>query len=69
MEDFLLLHGVCDDSALARGAARLYATFMAANAVRHGRTAAAAEAWVQFVAEVSARGSPLARWVATAWNV
>ena len=59
--DFLLLSRSSDSSLLAMRALRLYATFLATNAVRHGRVAIASDAWIQAVTEVTGRDYPLKR--------
>ena len=66
--DFMLLTGSSDTSLLALRALRLYATFMATNASRHGRVAIAGDAWIQAVTDVASRDFPLKRIYNTLWN-
>ena len=66
--DFLLLSRHSDSSALAMRAVRVYATFMATNAVRHGRVANARDAWIQAVVDVTGRRAyPLKRMWSLIW--
>ena len=67
LEDFLLL-GCGTDAQLALGALRLYATFMASNAVRNGRTSEANGAWIQAMTEAAGRSSPLGHIVKNLWT-
>ena len=68
LEDFLLLNGVSDLPQLALRALRLYATFMATNASRHGRATIASDVWLQSMTEAAGRDSPLRRIVAALWS-
>ena len=68
LDDFLLLHDQTCANRLALRALRLYATFMATNAVRNGRAAAASDAWVQAMVEAASRDAPLAGIVNTLWS-
>ena len=65
--DFVLLSRSPDSSLLAMRALRLYATFLATNAVRHGRVTTASDAWVQAVTEVTGRDYPLKRILNKLW--
>ena len=67
LEDFLLLRSGTDEH-ISLGALRLYATFMATNAVRHGRSRSAEDAWLQAMTDAAGRASPLGRVVANLWN-
>ena len=65
--DFVLLSRSSDTSLLAVRALRLYATFIATNAIRYGRVAVASDAWIQAVTEVVGRDFPLKRIYTTLW--
>ena len=66
--DFLMMNGQYNDSHLARGALRLYATYMATNAIRNERTAGASEAWIQAMTEAAGCDAPVGRMVAAFWS-
>ena len=68
LEDFLFLRGHLELSQLALGALRLYATFIATNAARHGRVTDASDAWVQAMTAAAGMDTPLRRIVATLWS-
>ena len=65
--DFLLLHMCPDSSLLALRALRLYATFLATNAVRNGRATVASEVWIQATRDVAGREYPLKRIMYKLW--
>ena len=65
--DFLLLHMCPDSSLLALRALRLYATFLATNAVRNGRATVASKVWIQAITEVTGRDYPLKRIMRKLW--
>ena len=68
LEDFLLLRKSLSDTQLAMGALRLYATFIATNAVRNGRAAQASGAWKQAIAEAAGRPSPMSKMYIAIWS-
>ena len=68
LEDFLLLRKSLGDTQLAMGALRVYATFIATNAVRNGRAAQASGAWKQAIAEAAGRPSPMSKMYIAIWS-
>ena len=65
---FLLLCGQSRERHLALRALCLHAAFMATDAVRHGRAAAASDVWVQAMVEGASRDTPLAGIVNVFWS-
>ena len=56
-----------DPSMQALCALRVYATFLATNAVRNGRASIAAEVWEQAVADAAGKDYPLRRIMYKLW--
>ena len=65
--DFLLLGRHSDSTSLVMRAVRIYATFLATNAVRHRRAVKAKDAWIQAVVDVTGRAYPLRRMWTSIW--
>ena len=65
--DVLLLRPCSDPSMQALRALRLYATFLATNAVRNGRASVAGDVWEQAVADAAGKEYPLKRIMYKLW--
>ena len=65
--DFLLMSRHSDSTSLVMRAVRIYATFLATNAVRHGRVSKARDAWIQAVVDVTGHAYPLRRMWSSIW--
>ena len=65
--EFLLLGRQTDSTTLAMRAVRIYATFLATNAVRHQRAVKGNGVWTQAVIDVTGRAYPLRRLWTSTW--